>query len=152
MSAQQTLMNQQFRLELPSNLKSICEKNNFWNFLDKVQEIAQGVIDLMRDVNKVMMSTYSQWVKVDSRFYQISKDVYLPGIVVEHYKLEILNLRTISIRNLVTPGLQEFDLEKINSLPKGGVLFLKVFLSNPRNFLKLKDSVDQTDNMLSQTF
>ncbi|KAL5276074.1 hypothetical protein ACFFRR_001728 [Megaselia abdita] len=152
-SAQKSLLNQQFRLELPSNLKSMCEKNNIFNFLKKVQVIAENVIELMEDVTKIMMSTCSQWNKIDSKFYQICKDVYLPGITVEHYKLEVLDLREISIVNLVSPGLQEFDLEKINSFPKGA-LFLKIFLSNPRNFLKSSDPVDQnqTVGVLSQTF
>lgn len=146
-------MNQQFRLELPSDLKSMCEENNIFSFIDKVGEIAQSVVVLVEDVAKVMFTTASRWRKVSSSFYQILKEMYLPGIVVDQYKLEIVNLRTISILNLVSPNIQEFDLQKINSLPEG-VLFLKLFLSNPTNFLKSNDPIDQDASLavLSNTF
>lgn len=152
-SAPKTLMNQQFRLDMPSNLKIMCEQNNIFSFIDKVEEIAQSVIVLMKDVSKIMFKTASQWRKVSTNFYQILKEMYLPGVVVEQYKLEIVNLRTISILNLVSPSIQEFDLEEINSLPNG-VLFLKIFLSNPRNYLKSNDPIDQNASLdvFSKTF
>lgn len=144
------------RIQLPRSLRLVCpESQELWHVLDKVDEICQTVWSLMKNVLEVVLKTNSSFTQCgNSRYYQIQR-LDLENIDSEIvFKFELLDLRTISIKDLVSPSHDMINMELINRIPHEGVPFLRLFLKNPRQFLKsenLEQSGQSPLNLLSQT-
>ncbi|KAM7364115.1 spc105-related isoform 2-T2 [Cochliomyia hominivorax] len=135
----------QFKLNLPFNLDSLCKSGNeadVFKMLQTIDKVCLNTVKMGNQLQRICFSTQSSIIKDENRTFVrkiVRKIVNTSDSDIKHVdktviKVELLNLKKMSFRDIAWPRLYNF-LEDIHLLPTG-LSFLQEFLRNPLKYLK----------------
>ncbi|TMW50023.1 hypothetical protein DOY81_004889 [Sarcophaga bullata] len=140
------VLNFQFKLNLPLDLKSLCECNSEAGILNMLQKIDRFCVDTIKmgiSLQRICFTNQASILRDEHRTY-VCKTVrkivnrndptLIQSIDKTVIKIELLNLRKLSFKDICSPKLHNFR-EEIHLLPVG-LEFLSAFLPNPLKYLK----------------
>ncbi|XP_037807647.1 uncharacterized protein LOC119601036 [Lucilia sericata] len=134
----------QLKLNLPFDLQSLCEGSNEGDVFKMLQAIDRVCLDTIQMGNYLQRITFTNQASIirdELRTYvrkiirKIVKRTDNDFRYVEktEFKVELLNLKKLSFKNIISPSLHNFR-EEIHLLPTG-LQFLEEFLPNPLNYI-----------------
>ncbi|XP_065356778.1 putative uncharacterized protein DDB_G0282133 [Calliphora vicina] len=134
----------QLKLNLPFDIQSLCEGNDEAGIVKMLQTIDRVCLDTIKMGNhlqrisfanqaSIIRDGFRSYVRKIIRKIVNGTDVDLKYVEKTEVKVELLNLKKLSFKDIATPPLHHFR-EEIHLLPTG-LQFLHEFLPNPLNYI-----------------
>ncbi|XP_023302565.2 putative uncharacterized protein DDB_G0282133 isoform X1 [Lucilia cuprina] len=134
----------QLKLNLPFDLQSLCEgsnENDVFKMLQAIDRVCLDTIQMGNYLQRISFTNQASIIRDELRTYVrkiIRKIVKRTDNDFRHVekteiKVELLNLKKLSFKNIISPSLHNFQ-EEIHLLPTG-LQFLEEFLPNPLNYI-----------------